>query len=77
MDFFLRFFYIDKKMNCIICQSIFQCKMNYNQHFQDIFNEKSNLYQFEPDLTFLIIDTRSFLGKLFSNPYSFTTKIGL
>ncbi len=47
---------------------------NYNQHFQDIFNEKSNLYQFEPDLTFLIIDTRSFLGKLFSNPYSFTTK---
>tara|TARA_Y100000590_G_scaffold401389_1_gene486206 strand:+ start:3969 stop:5711 length:1743 start_codon:yes stop_codon:yes gene_type:complete len=47
---------------------------NYNQHFQDIFNEKSNLYQFEPDLTFLIIDARSFLGQLFSNPYSFTTK---
>jgi FkbH-like protein len=47
---------------------------NYNQHFQEIFNEKSDLYEFEPDITFLIIDVRSLFGELFTNPYSFTLK---
>lgn len=41
----------------------------YNQYAQEILNEKSNLYKFSPDVTFLILDARSILGKLFHFPY--------
>jgi len=41
----------------------------YNQYNQDILNPQSNLYKFCPDVTFLILDTRSILGDLFYSPY--------
>ena len=46
----------------------------YNQYNQEILNEKSGLYKFSSDVTFLIIDTRSILGKLFFNPYSISVE---
>ena len=46
----------------------------YNQYNQEILNEKSELYKFSSDVTFLIIDTRSILGKLFFNPYSISAE---
>lgn len=42
----------------------------YNQYNQDILDPKSRLYKFNPDITFLILDTRSVLGNLFYFPYS-------
>ncbi len=44
----------------------------YNQYNQEILNEKSKLYSFSPDITFLILDTRSIFGDLFYFPYSVT-----
>jgi len=41
----------------------------YNQYNQDILNSESDLYKFCPDVTFLILDTRSILGDLFYSPY--------
>ena len=40
------------------------------QYNQEILDEKSHLYKFAPDITFLIIDSRNALGELFLNPYS-------
>src|ERR687895_996960 len=37
----------------------------YKQYNQDILNSTSNLYNFSPQLTFLIIDTRSILSSIF------------
>jgi len=45
---------------------------NYNQYNQEILDKKSGLYSFSPDITFLILDTRSIFGKLFHFPYSIT-----
>jgi len=42
----------------------------YNQYNQELFNQSSDFYKFEPDLTFLIIDIRSFFGKNFHLPYN-------
>ena len=42
----------------------------YNQFNQEILDSSSKLYKFSPDITFLILDTRSILGKLFYQPYS-------
>ena len=44
----------------------------YNQYNQEILDEKSGLYSFSPDITFLILDTRSIFGELFHFPYSIT-----
>lgn len=44
----------------------------YNQYNQEILNENSELYNFSPDITFLILDTRSIFGDLFHFPYSIT-----
>jgi len=44
----------------------------YNQYNQEILNGKSELYKLSPDLTFLILDTRSIFGDLFHFPYSVT-----
>lgn len=41
----------------------------YNQYNQEILAKESNLYNFSPDLTFLILDNRSILGNLFYSPY--------
>src|SRR3989338_9828103 len=45
---------------------------NYNQYNQEILDRNSTLYNFSPDLTFLIVDVRSILGNLFYSPYSIT-----
>ena len=42
----------------------------YNQYNQEILNASSKLYEFKPDVTFLILDTRTVLGNLFYSPYS-------
>ncbi len=46
----------------------------YNQYAQDILNSESNLYKFDPDITFLMLDSRNILGNLFYNPYSITSQ---
>ena len=45
---------------------------DYNQYNQEILDKKSGLYSFSPDITFLILDTRSIFGDLFHFPYSVT-----
>ena len=42
----------------------------YNQYNQEILDKNSGLYQFFPDITFLILDIRNILGDLFYFPYS-------
>ncbi len=42
----------------------------YNQYNQEILNGNSELYKFLPDITFLILDSRSIFGDLFHFPYS-------
>ena len=42
----------------------------YNQYNQEIINTNSDLYKFSPDVTFLIIDSRTILGNHFYSPYS-------
>lgn len=42
----------------------------YGQYNQDILGESSKLYEFSPDITFMIIDTRSVLSTLFYTPYT-------
>ena len=46
---------------------------NYNQYNQEILNPKSDLYNFSPDITFLIIDIRSLLGDYFYFPSSISS----
>lgn len=48
----------ERKINCTTYLG------GYNQYNQEILNTKSQLYQFNPDITFLILDTRSILGDL-------------
>ena len=54
----------EKKIQCTTYVS------GYNQYSQEIYDEKSQLYKFSPDVTFLITDSRDVLGKLLLNPYS-------
>ena len=42
----------------------------YGQYNQDILDQSSTLYEFSPDITFMIIDTRSVLSALFYTPYT-------
>ena len=42
----------------------------YNQYNQEILNSKSKLYNFSPDVTFLIIDVRNFLGNSFHSAHN-------
>ena len=46
----------------------------YDQYNQEIFDEKSQIYKFSPDITFLIIDSRNALGEIFLNPYSISVE---
>ena len=43
---------------------------DYNQYNQEIFKSDSKLFQFNPQLTFLILDIRHILGELYFSPYS-------
>ena len=45
----------------------------YKQYNQDILSPTSPLYEFSPNLTFMIIDTRTILSSLIYNPYSVST----
>ena len=42
----------------------------YNQYNQEFLNPESDYYKFSSDITFLIIDIRSFLGDHFHYPYN-------
>lgn len=50
-----------------------ECKTylgGYNQYNQEILDQNSKLYKFEPHICFLIIDIRNVLGDMFYFPYS-------
>lgn len=53
----------EKKIECITFLG------DYSQYNQNILDDKSALYKFSPEITFLILDTRSILGNLFYSPY--------
>jgi len=53
------------------CQSYVS---GYNQYNQEFLNPQSNLYDFSPDITFLILDIRNFLGEIFHFPYKLSDK---
>lgn len=42
----------------------------YNQYNQEILNPNCEYYSFKPDLTILILDTRTIFGETFLQPYS-------
>ena len=48
------------------CQSYVS---GYNQYNQELLNSQSNYYDFSPNITFLILDIRNFLGDTFHYPY--------
>ena len=54
----------ERKLGCVTYSS------PYNQYNQDILSSTSPLYEFSPNLTFMLIDTRTILSSLFYNPYS-------
>lgn len=58
----------EKKLQCHIYVG------GYNQYNQEILNPQSNLYKFQPDLTFLLIDTRTLLKDLFHHPHSISAE---
>jgi len=46
----------------------------YNQYMQEILDEKSDLYSFEPEITFLILDVRSIFGENYFFSYDITAQ---
>ena len=54
----------EKNISCNTCLG------GYNQYNQEILDSESQLYQFQPNMTFLILDTRSILEDLWYFPYS-------
>lgn len=54
----------DQKIQCVTYVGA------YNQYNQEILNSASDLYKFNPDITFLFIDVRAALKDLFHYPYS-------
>ena len=42
----------------------------YGQYNQDILDQSSKLYEFSPEITFVIIDTRTVMSTLFYSPYA-------
>ena len=54
----------ERNISCIVYDA------PYNQYSQQILNEKSDLYKFVPDITFLILDARNIFGEIFRFPYS-------
>jgi len=57
----------ERDVSCMIYEA------PYNQYSQEILNQNSNLYKFLPEITFLIIDTRSIFGEIFRFPYSISS----
>ncbi len=68
-------FTVDPLVPCLTVQaasrkiSVDIYKTPYGQYHQEILNPNSNLYEFNPDLTFFWIDARSLLPELFDQPY--------
>jgi FkbH-like protein len=58
----------EKKISCSTCLG------GYNQYNQEILDPHSELYQFQSNITFLILDTRSILEDLWYFPYSIDEK---
>jgi FkbH-like protein len=54
----------ERKINCVTYLSA------YGQYNQDILNPNSQLYEFSPHITFMVVDTRTILSSLFYTPYS-------
>lgn len=46
----------------------------YDQYHQEILNEHSGLYEFNPDLIILFIDIKKILGEQYSLPYQFSNE---
>ncbi|MBL4655858.1 MAG: HAD-IIIC family phosphatase, partial [Bacteroidia bacterium] len=46
----------------------------YNQYMQEILDEKSGLYSFKPEITFLILDVRSIFGENYFFPYDISAQ---
>ena len=42
----------------------------YNQYNQELLDSQSEYYKFSPDVTFLILDIRNFLGEYYHFPYN-------
>ncbi len=64
---------IPETLQVICAENDIDCETfvsNYNQYFQDILNPQSDLYKFLPDISFLLLDTRTILNKYFFNPYT-------
>ena len=57
----------ERKISCVTYLSA------YGQYSQDILNPTSQLYEFSPNITFLLVDTRTILSSLFYTPYRFST----
>jgi len=57
-----------KNISCTTCLG------GYNQYNQEILDPDGQLYQFQPNITFLILDTRSILEDLWYFPYSINEK---
>jgi len=57
-----------KNISCTTCLG------GYNQYNQEILDPDGQLYQFQPNITFLILDTRSILEDLWYFPYSIDEK---
>lgn len=47
---------------------------SYNQYVQEILNKSSKLYEFKPDIIFLLITTEYFLGDFCDFPYRLTNE---
>ncbi|WP_428324977.1 HAD-IIIC family phosphatase [Nitrosopumilus sp.] len=58
----------EEKINCITYNA------PYNQYNQEILNNNSDLYKFNPELIFLLIDTRTILGDFFYSSYEYSDK---
>jgi len=56
----------EEKINCITYNA------PYNQFNQEILNKNSDLYKFNPDIIFFLIDNRTILDNLFYFPYEYS-----
>ena len=68
---------LEETLRVLCFENNISCKTyvgGYNQYNQEILDKNSNLYKFNPDVTFLILDTRSLLGDLFFSPYSISNE---
>lgn len=68
---------LEETLQVLSFENKIDCKTylgNYNQYNQNILDEESDLYKFNPDFTILIIDTRSLFGDLFFSPYTISSE---